>query len=247
MSYMDKLKTDCTEVLTIFNNSPAIKRMAEGNITIDHYKSLMKQIAHHARENPQLQALATVYFRGHQRKIIQTFFKHATSEIGHDQLALNDVSDLGEDVSEILFENPLPDTIALISYGFYQIYNLEPIGYLGYLFFLEFMPTQSGSNYIKMLDKIGVPESAMTFIKDHTAIDLGHTRLMERYVEQLVTNDNEYNSILYAMKTTGHLYSKMVEGAFDQIDKPKYYGWSTTEMRYKDSTSNEKILSTAGI
>ena len=102
---MNQLKSEFKTIISNFNNSPPMQRLANGNLTVEHYKSLMSQIAHHARENPQLQVLATVYFRGRQREIIQTFFKHATSEIGHDQLALNDVAACGGDIAHIMFEN----------------------------------------------------------------------------------------------------------------------------------------------
>lgn len=231
---MARLKTEFSNVLSEFHNSAGMRKIFEGSITIEHYKSLMKQIAHQARENPQLQALATVYFRGYQRDIIQTFYKHAASEIGHDQLALNDVSACGGDISNAKFENPLPNTTAVTAFAFYQIYNLTPVGYLGYLFFLEFMPTSNGGDYINFLLKIGVPENALSFIKDHSTIDVGHNRLMERYVEKLIRNEDEFNSVVYAMKVTAHLYAQMVEGAFNHVDNPKQYGFSSEELKFKE-------------
>lgn len=233
MNYMQILKNEFQSVLTDFNNSPAMSRITRGDITIEHYKWLMRQIFHHTRENPQLQVLATVYFRGHQRDAIKNFFKHATSEIGHDQLALNDVAICGEDISQIPFENPLPNTMALLAFPFYQIYNQNPISYLGYLFFLEFAPTQSGKDYMQQLLKIGVPAEAMTFLKDHTVIDMGHNKLMEQYVNELVTNNLELDTIIYAMKVTGQLYAQMIQGAFQQVDNPREYGFSNDELTYK--------------
>lgn len=235
MNYMERLKSEFYPVLQNFNNSPAMQRLLNGNITVKHYQSLMCQIFHQARENPQLQALSTVYFRGYQRNVIKDFYKHATSEIGHDQLALNDVDACGGDISQIPYENPLPYTIALTAFAFYQIYNSDPINYLGYLFFLEFMPTHGGKDYINALLKIGVPEEAMTFVKDHTTIDLGHNKLMERYVDQLITNDRQLSAVIYSMKVTAKLYAQLIQGAFDFIDFPEDYGLSSIELNYKTS------------
>lgn len=230
MNYMERIKSEFRNVFADFNNSRPIKRIASGEVTVEHYKWLMRQIFHNVRENPQIQALATVYFRGYQRSMVKKFYNHASSEIGHDQLALNDLKVLGEDVSLIPYENPLPATTALIGFAFYQIYNLAPLGYLGYLFFLEFTPTENGQIYMEMLSQIGVPKEAMTFLEDHTTIDVGHNKLMESYVSELVTSEDELNSIIYAMKVTGKLYSDMIQGAFDQVDNPKDWGMSSVEL-----------------
>ena len=179
-------------------------------MTQPEYRSVLREIFHHTREKPHLQALATVYFRGRQRDAIRLFYTHAASEIGHDQLALNDFVTLGGDAEDVPYRNPLPATSALLAFGFYQVYNLNPLGYLGYLFFLEFIGTGAGGELMGWLRKIGVPDSALTFLKDHTEIDVGHNRLMEKYSAQLLRSERDVDSVVYAMKTTSYLYSQMI-------------------------------------
>jgi len=92
MSAQQDLLNEFGQVLDRFNQSPAMRRFLDGQIGIAHYKWMLRQIFHQVRENPQIQALATVSFRGAQRHVIRKFYIHATSEIGHDQLALNDLA-----------------------------------------------------------------------------------------------------------------------------------------------------------
>jgi hypothetical protein len=227
---MTEIKHAWTPIIEDFNSSGPLKRLGSGNISIEHYKSVLRQIFHYSREDPQIQALTTIYFRGKQRQLIRKFYQHAISEIGHDQLALNDLRSLGEDVSQIPFERPLPATIALIAYPIYQIQFHNPVGYLGYLFFLEFMPTGNGRKYMTMLENLGVPESAMTFIRDHATIDVGHNKLMEVYVNELVVTEEDLESVIYAMRVTAKLYADMIESAFEHADNPKSWGMSRQEM-----------------
>jgi pyrroloquinoline quinone (PQQ) biosynthesis protein C len=217
--------------LGAFMSSPPMKSLRDGTMTVGDYRSILRQIYHHTRENPQLQALATVYFRGRQRDLIRSFYAHAASEIGHDQLALNDFATLGGDSRAVPYENPLPATTALLAYGFYQIYNLSPLGYLGYLFFLEFTPTQSGGSMMAQLAKAGVPQNAMTFLKDHTEIDVGHNRLMEKYVAGLVRTERDLDCVDYAMKTTGYLYSQMLTHAIEDARSTFPRGWNWEELQ----------------
>jgi pyrroloquinoline quinone (PQQ) biosynthesis protein C len=225
-----KLEERFQPVLASFLASEPMRRLSGGALTVEEYRSVLKQIFHHTRENPQLQALATVYFRGRQRDMVRMFYKHAASEIGHDQLALNDFVTLGGDATNVPYENPLPATSALLAYGFYQIYNLNPLGYLGYLYFLEFTGTKAGVGLMDSLRRIGVPDSAMTFLKDHTEIDVGHNKMMMKYAEHMLRAEADIDAVVYAMKTTGFLYSQMILSAIEDARAPMDVGWNWEEL-----------------
>ena len=218
---MEKLEIIRSEWEKYFNKVATKKgfyRLADGSLGIPHYKEVLRQIFHHARENPQIQALATVYFRGSQREVIKNFYRHAISEIGHDRLAANDLEAMGEDVSKLPYEKPLPATLALLGYAFYQIQFLNPIGYLGYLFHLEFMPTRSGEQYMSQLEKVGVPRQAMSFIQEHAHVDLVHNGWMREYIDKLVTTPEELDAVIYSAKVTSELYANMLHEAFSYAD-----------------------------
>jgi hypothetical protein len=229
MNAYQELQAAFQSVLREFLTNAGVRRVFEGPLSIANYASYLRQVFHHTRENPQIQALATVYFRGHQRAAIKRFFRHASSEIGHDQLALDDLNALGVDTSTLPIENPLPETTALISFPFYQIHNLNPVGYLGYLYFLEFLPTGSGNEVMHSFERAGIPREAMTFLHDHSTIDVGHNRFMHEYAQTLITNERELSSVIYAMRVTSRLYAGMVEAAFREADAPADWGYSTTE------------------
>jgi pyrroloquinoline quinone (PQQ) biosynthesis protein C len=229
MGIFDELTAEFRAIQACFLNSPGLRRVQEGGIGVTHYAAYLMQVFHHTRENPQIQALATVYFRGHRRAAIKRFFCHASSEIGHEQLALDDLKALGMSVEALPFQNPLPQTTALISFPFYQIHNLNPVGYLGYLYFLEFLPTGSGSALMNALARAGVPRGAMRFLHDHSTIDVAHNRMMETYANVLITGECELRSAIYAMRVTGALYADMVEAALANADRPMDYGLSPEE------------------
>lgn len=230
MKTMEKIKAAWKIAFDEMNQSPVFMRIARGEVTPEHYQMVLRQIFHHARENPQIQALAAVHFRGHQREMVSMFFKHAIQEIGHDQLALNDLKAMGVDVSSIPYERPLPATTALLSYPFFQITQRNPLGYLGYLFFLEFTPTHGGEKYMELFKAIGVPEEALSFIHEHATVDIAHNKMMEKYIERLVTTEEEIEEICYAVQVTGRLYTDMITSAFAHVDRPRVYGYQPMEV-----------------
>lgn len=242
MHNLDRIKTEFSKVLSDFERSLAMKRILSGYMTIEHYKAYLRQTYHYTKDNPQIQALATVYFRGTDRQFIKMFYKHAISEIGHDELALDDLNYLGENLDKVRTENPLPATVALNAFVYYQIYNRNPIGYLGYLFFLEFLPTSSGAGYMQLLEKAGVPKEAMTFLLEHTNVDMYHNKLMERYVDGLVLTESDISAIIYTMRGTGKLYADMLASAFEQAENPIDWGVDTLEAgRYDQSRTSFSV------
>jgi len=229
MNAIETMSYEFRGVLEKFSAAPAFLMLKRGTFTVSHYKAVLGEIYHYAKEDPQIQALATVYFRGEDRNMVKIFFKHALSEVGHDIMALEDLKALGEDVSQTPLKNPLPSTVALTAFPFYQISYRNPIGYLGYLYFLEFMPTHIGSGMSNALTAIGIPDRAMRFLREHMTVDMSHNKLMEEYLRRLIRNQEDLSAAIYAMRVTGSLYASMLQGAIETAHSPYDYGLSFEE------------------
>lgn len=214
----DKLKSEWEKSFEKMNQTPWFKRVAKGDLQLKHYKAYLRETYFHAGRNPQIQVISTATFSNEQRALTRKVFQHAMSEISHDLLALNDLKALGHDVSKIPNERPLPDTIALVAFPLYVINYLNPVGYLGYLFHLEFLPTLNGPKYMEMLSNLGVPETAMTFIQEHSTVDQHHVKLMDNYLEELVKTDADMDFVIYCAQTTCHLHGQMISGAFQAVE-----------------------------
>ncbi len=218
------------EVMKVFNASPAIRFLQSGEFRLDHYKSVLREIYHYTKEDPQVQSLAAVHFRGSDRQSVKLFLRHAISEVGHDLLALDDFAALGGDREQVITENPLPATKALTAFPFYWVTYQNPVGYLGGLYFLEHMPTQHGALYVKALGEAGVPEAAMSFLSEHVQVDVAHNRLMTQYLSDLVHNQQDVDAVIYVMCVTGELYANMLWSAVQRVEQLVATGTDWEEM-----------------
>ncbi|MEO1013893.1 MAG: iron-containing redox enzyme family protein [Pseudomonadota bacterium] len=227
---MNRLLEAFKPTLQDFMASPAIAALATGEMTVDEYRSITRELYHQVRETPQLFAMATTTFKGRQRDLVKMVLSHSLSEVGHEQLALNDYVTLGGDGERIPYETPLPTTTALFGYWRYQMTNLRPMGFLGYVFFLEFLPTHAGNGMKDMLMRIGVPEAAVTFLAEHNEADVHHNRLMEKYAEGLIVNEADFAAVVYGMQTTGRLYAQMLQAAREDVQRPFARGWNWFEL-----------------
>jgi len=215
---IDEMRNAFDSVMPWFFSLPPLRVVQDKRLTIPLYCSVLREIYHYTKEDPQMQAYAATYFRGDDRELVPLFFRHALSEVGHEKLALADLVTLGESSEGIASSRPLPSTIAFTAFGFYQIAFGNPVGYLGYLYFLEMLPTQHGGAFREALVHAGVPESGLTFLRDHMTIDVGHNKLMEQYLSKLVRNRSDLDAAIYAMQVSAHLYAHLLQGAFDRSD-----------------------------
>lgn len=219
------------EVLPAFREHPAYRFIFSDQMSVAHYRSAMLEFAHYTRDNPQIQATAATYFRGVDRELVLAFYKHASAEIGHDQLAINDYRAVGGDAESVIDLNPLPSTSAFNGFIWHQIYHRNPVGYLGYLFFLEFLPTHAGQEIAGRLVEVGVPPNAMTFLAEHASVDVYHNRLMAQYADALIHTAEDFDDVCYVMRATAKLYGDLLLGAIQNVDRPQFYGYAHDEKR----------------
>ncbi len=197
------------------NKKPWMQRLQSGDINLKHYKGFLLETYHHAGINPQIQAYATMFLKNNPREIVGMFYKHAISEIAHDVLAMNDLEVLGGNREKLEKTKPLPSTIAFNAFVLMQIQFVNPVAYLGYLFHLEFLPTNQGPGYLQLLSSLGVPAQGLTFLQEHATVDIGHNKLMEKYIKALVTDEKQLEDVLYSLRCSCHLHYKMLEAAFE--------------------------------
>lgn len=173
--------------------------------------------------NPSLQAAASLKFMGAQRVVMKEYLGHALSEVGHDQLAVDDLRVMGEDVSALSTYRPLAGTSALMSFGYYAAMGCSPAVYFGYLYHLESMPVKSGGAYIQRLKSIGVPDEALSFVEEHAKFDVSHMKLNEEYLQMFVQNDKNFEDFVFGMRTCSILYARMLEDAFAAADQGRMF------------------------
>ena len=212
-----------------FNAMSGMQRLLTGDFTVAHYQSLLREIYFYARESPPFFAAILVHLRGAQRAYVKKMLQHASSETGHDELALADLRALGVNTENIPNERPLPATSAMIGFSFYLIQYLNPISYLGFVFHLEYLPTHFGQQYAQGFVRAGVPMNAMSFLLEHNEADIGHNLLMSDYVENLLLNQRDVDDTIYAMQVTTVLFANLVEAAFRRVDESETRDYSINQ------------------
>jgi hypothetical protein len=218
MSSFEYLLTEWGDVEQTFMASEPIRRLVSGSLTVEHYAAWLRETYFYTREDPQIQAVATAWFRGEARAMVKPFLAHAMSEVGHDRMALDDLASLGYRIERLPDEDPLPGTVALSAFAFYGMQHRSPVSYLGYLFFLEFLPTSRGNGLADVFRSMGVAEKSMSFLLEHNTVDMHHNKAMQVYADKMLRSEADLREAVYAMRVTGYLYRSMLECAFASVD-----------------------------
>ncbi len=230
-SAFETLLSTFDEAFAEFNRSRAMRFLQSADFRPSHYASALREMYFYTRDNPQLQVSLALAFRGEQRKAVRRIVGHALDEVGHDLMALDDLKALGGDVDGIPEERPLPSTLPLVAYPIYLMSQGNPIGYLGQIFFLEFMPTRSGSTYIETLQQAGIPQSAMSFLAEHATVDEHHNRLMQHHVRDLIRTPEQLEAACEAIRVAAYNYAQMLAGAFDAAERYAHLDAAIAEAR----------------
>jgi hypothetical protein len=217
----ERIKKEWREIFSKSLESNSYQKVLKGTITKIEYAEILKQFYFYTATNPQVQALVAVYFKGQQRGQVKGFFRHAISEIGHDQMALNDIQAMGLDIDFVGKEYPLSQTQALIAHPFYLAQFGNPVAYLGYLFHLEFTPTTIGKDAMEGLLKAGIPIEALSFLHEHATVDEIHNKFMEDYVANLVCTEKDFQDVIVSMRDTAYYHTKMMDDAIEMANTRK--------------------------
>lgn len=220
MDYKERLESELRSIVEEFDAKPPLKRLHGGDITLDHYKSFLRQNYYPLRERPVQLALTAARLRA-GREVTKLLHRRAVEEIGHELLALKDFEALGGDPSEVTAQEPLAETTALIAYTHYQITHLNPVGFLGCLAFGDYTPISAPEKYHEAMKRIGLPDEASNLFEDRKLLGPRHAVVIEAYVEELVEAERDVEAVIFGMRTTAALFANMLGAAFDEVDRAR--------------------------
>lgn len=194
-------------------NSLWWRNLSTGELKLSHYIGFLRESYHYVKVNAQTQVYATRFFDSKKTRLIRDFISHAVEEIGHEQLALNDLKELDIDTDSIVNGTPLPMTTAFSALPIYMIQFESPLCYFGHLFHLEFIATQNGPEFINILRKLKVPTTAMSFMSEHAQLDPKHNDMMRGYVTEVVKSEDDLHAVLLGARNGCRAFSKMLDDA----------------------------------
>lgn len=241
MTYFEMIAREWESSFKEMGRRSAIKNLASGNFSQHRYATLLTFLFHVVREKPQMMALAGIHFKGSQRELIKNFYKQLISEIGHEELILEDLRMLGKDASLITVMQPAHAASALIGFGFYQIQYQHPVCYAGFFLYFEFLKARFGTAFFNMFKNAGIEDKCLSFFKNHATQKISNPRVLQNLVDTLIVKKEDMEYLTYAMRVTGRLFGNLFQEAYEASDDSLNWGVSPRELPDWGLMSEEEI------
>lgn len=167
------------------------------------YADWLSQTYHFVRHSTRLLALAAAVAKLDQQDSHERMVCHIRNEFGHEKLALNDLSNIGESVSpersqtRSFYETP---RTTIMRYG--------PVGLIGYMHFLESLAVQCGPILIHQLSSL-YDSNSCRFLKVHAAEDIEHVKTTEDELLNLSATDIEVVQV--SIQVAGQQYNEILK------------------------------------
>lgn len=155
-------------------------------------------------------------------RLLAYFRTHIEQERGHDAWLLADLAALGRDAEDILREPPAPVVARLVGAQYYWIGHFHPVALLGYLAVMEGnSPTEQLAGWIRTVT--GAPEAALRTVRDHAALDTGHTAEIYRLLDALDLSSAQAQAVslsaLHTAATLKMLFTDLVKRKADHAER----------------------------
>jgi pyrroloquinoline quinone (PQQ) biosynthesis protein C len=212
MRLLDAEWAACYEKLS---RSEFFRKLGSGALELRHYKGFLRESYHNTRQNPSTMAMFAAHVKSDNPGLKAKFLKHTAMELGHDEMALDDLRALGEEVDSIRAGRPLIATEAMTGFIMLQIQHRNPLAFLGYSYHLEAIPVRMGEAAMGALGKLGIPPNAVSFLQEHIEADPVHSKWNREYVEGFVKSSSDFDALIYGMRGTCELHGLM----FQAIDE----------------------------
>lgn len=201
------------------------ERNDQGKITCNGYIRYLIQAWYCSRHTPEFQGIF------HQRiaqyaqsfneeklrrgsKFIRLMESESDEEIGHENLALQDLQKLGVQQINII-DDIFDESKKLIATQSNLLNQSNFMGFLGYSSYMEFLFAKHIDYQLKLLSEQGISREAQTFLYNHFVIDLSHAghdiELLNFFVDsdEIVTVINENIDVVH------FLYKGLLARAFN--------------------------------
>lgn len=219
---LDRLKQRLTKEFEKLAESPYLPKVMEPGFADKRlYALYLLETYHYTRHNARNQALVATRPENIDVRYLKFCLKHAEDEMGHELMALHDLKNLGYEVSEDTLPKPLAATETLIAYLYHVSRTGNPLARLGYSFWAE-----QSYGYIQPLlgmvsAGLGVPDKAMTFFKEHSAIDEVHAKQVSDAIERYAKTGDDWRSIEECMANSLVLTARMMDQVFEDFMQVK--------------------------
>lgn len=206
MTFYDRLNKETESARKELYSVPQLIEALKGNISRETYIAYLTEAFHHVRHTVRFMMAMGVNLPESKKWLHDAIAEYIEEEKGHEEWILNDIAAAGGDMEAARNAKPNLATEVLVSYNYDYIARKNPVGFLGMVFMLESTSIQianNGADAVKA--KLGLPQTAFTYLYSHGALDIEHLKFYETLVNR-ITDPADQAAIIEVAQNTFRLF-----------------------------------------
>jgi len=210
MTFYEGLNKETEKQRGALYTVPQLVDGLSGDISRETYIAYLTEAYHHVRHTVRFMMAMGVRIPEEKKWLHDAISEYIEEEKGHEEWILNDIQAAGGDKEKARKAVPNLETQVLVAYNYDYIARKNPIGFLGMVFMLESTSTQianHGADAVKT--KLGLPQTAFTYLYSHGALDIEHLKFFEELVNK-VTDLEDQAAIIEVAQNTFRLFANVM-------------------------------------
>lgn len=210
MTFYDRLTRETEQARAVLYTVPQLTDGLKGDISRETYIAYLTEAYHHVRHTVRFLMAMGVRLPEKKKWLHDAISEYIEEEKGHEEWILNDIQAAGGDKEKARLASPNLETQVLVAYNYDYIVRKNPVGFLGMVFMLESTSIQianHGADAVKT--KLGLPQTAFTYLYSHGALDIEHMKFFEQLVNK-VNDPEDQAAIIEVAQNTFRLFANVM-------------------------------------
>jgi pyrroloquinoline quinone (PQQ) biosynthesis protein C len=210
MTFYDRLTRETEQARAVLYTVPQLTDGLKGDISRETYIAYLTEAYHHVRHTVRFLMAMGVRLPEEKKWLHDAISEYIEEEKGHEEWILNDIQAAGGDKEKARRARPNLETQVLVAYNYDYIARKNPVGFLGMVFMLESTSIQianHGADAVKA--KLGLPQTAFTYLYSHGALDIEHMKFFEQLVNK-VSDPEDQAAIIEVAQNTFRLFANVM-------------------------------------
>ncbi len=216
MSFYQQLEQQTAATRAHFLDAPIIQDVMCGNFTLSTYIAFLNQAYHHVRHTVPLLMQAGARLSPDQQWMQSAIADYIVEEKGHEVWIIDDIEACGLP-RERFSQGPAPfHSEVMVSYLFDAVTRSNPVGIFGMVLVLEGTSSSLAPEVARIVQaKLGLPDSAMTYLTSHGELDQEHIRHFEQLMNRVV-DPADQQAIVHVANNVYRLYGEVYRSIHDE-------------------------------
>jgi pyrroloquinoline quinone (PQQ) biosynthesis protein C len=221
-SHLAPLDAALERAIARLEESAFLRHILAGEHVRPLYEAYLKEAYHFVRMTSSYTPLGARRLDPQKRELRQWILHHSADEMGHEDMALNDLVRLGHKRADIVASKPLAGTVAWQHFFYFQAAERPPFAAMGVLFFLEGMAARLSPIVVgKVLPALeGDLKKAIAFVREHGDLDVAHSAQQRDLLERHCTDPADIAMLAETIEQAGYakrfLLDVLVENALEK-------------------------------